>query len=133
MLPSSTPGKLALQLPWLQNGVICGQMLPQPPQFLGSVLGLTSQPSTPSMLQSMKPGLHCSEQTPLEQVAMAFWLEHGLPHAPQAARLTLRSASQPFAGLLSQSPKPMLQTFAHCPLTQEAAIALGRSGQMLPQ
>jgi hypothetical protein len=44
---------------------------------------------------------------------------HALPQRPQCAMAVLVLASQPLAGLMSQSPKPALQVNPHVPETHE--------------
>jgi len=76
-------------------------------------------------LQSPKPAAQVSVHLPNVQapVPCGPFLQT-TPHAPQLV-LAFRSASHPFAGSASQSPKPGVQrTGAHAPFTQ-AAVAFG--------
>src|SRR5438876_948084 len=61
------------------------QTIPQPPQLLGSLLRLVSQPSDClSPLQSAKPLLHAPLHDPPAHVGMAMLrLEHTRPQPPQ--------------------------------------------------
>ena len=56
---------------------------------------------------------------------------HARSHAPQVPG-ALSEASQPLAGLPSQSAKPALHTMPHAPAAH-VAVALARAGHALPQ
>jgi hypothetical protein len=55
----------------------------QPPQLLGSLLVLTSQPFAGLRSQSANPGLQDSTQLPCAQLGVALLLEQATPQAPQ--------------------------------------------------
>jgi hypothetical protein len=100
---------------------------PQPPQWLGSLVVLTSQPLETSMSQSAKPVLHdATAQLELLQTGVPLGAVHTLPQVPQLLRSLVVWISQPFAAIWSQSAKPAL----HEPMAQlellQAAVALGR-------
>jgi hypothetical protein len=60
------------------------QVIKQPPQFLGFVRTLVSHPLEKTASQSPHPKLQLStQQSPLEQKAVAFVREQTLPQAPQ--------------------------------------------------
>lgn len=122
------------QTPALQIGVPpeAGQALPHVPQFFGSCCTLVSQPLFATESQLSKPALHWANwQVPVEHEAVALAMAHTLPQEPQSVSV-LSDASQPVAGLLSQSPKPELQApMPHCPATQVPAAFNGL--QALPQ
>jgi hypothetical protein len=110
-----------------------GQARPHIPQFVRLVRVSTSQPSDALPLQSAKPGRHENPQTPVLHVAVALaGAVHARPHIPQFATAVPRFVSQPFAGLPSQSPEPMLQRNE-----QTAALHVGvafmRAGHAMPQ
>jgi hypothetical protein len=93
------------------------QIVPHAPQFLGSVLVLTSQPSAGLPLQFAKPLLQMSWQIPLVHDAEAALLEpQTFPHAPQLLTLVLMLVSQPSAGLFVQCANPLLQANWQIPL-----------------
>src|SRR5689334_22956566 len=86
------------------------QVRPHPPQFFTSLATGASQPVFPWPSQSAYPMaqvmLHCL----LSQCGVAFGpVGQTRPQAPQLAAFDDMSASQPFFGLPSQSPKPRLQ------------------------
>jgi hypothetical protein len=62
---------------------------------------------------------------------VGWGVAHARPQAPQAVTLVARLDSQPLAGLLSQSAKPVLQVNAQAPVRQ-AAEALASAGQAVP-
>jgi len=99
---------------------------PQPPQWFGSLVVLTSQPFATSMSQSAKPALHdAMAQLELLQTGVALGVVHALPQVPQLLRSLVVWISQPFDATLSQSAKPALhEPMAHIELLQ-AAVALG--------
>jgi hypothetical protein len=72
----------AVQTPALQVEPLV-QTTAQPPQLLGSLLVLISQPSVALRLQSAKPGLQDSKQLPCAQVGVALLLEQATLQAPQ--------------------------------------------------
>lgn len=98
--------------PWQDCPV--GQRFPQAPQLFGSLCELTSQPSATTPLQSRKPALQVAiVQVPLTQAAVPLAAVHLIPQPPQLFTSLPTLTSQPFAGLLSQSRKPVKQTTAH--------------------
>ena len=107
---------------------------PQAPQFAPSALVFTSQPSAAEPLQFAKPALHAAMAQVLDaQRADAFASTHGVPHDPQCVVALVRSVSQPFDAVPSQSPKPDAQvTTVHArpeqPFTEACA-----SAQTVPQ
>jgi hypothetical protein len=94
---------------------------PQPPQFATLERVLVSQPFQLSPSQLPQLGLHTGEVQAevwhTEPEALA--LVQGRPHALQLAVVEVRSVSQPFVGLASQSPKPAVQLGTQMPATQE--------------
>src|SRR5205814_4389051 len=93
-----------------------GQTLPQWPQFAGSLRASSSQPLRPSPSQSKKCCAQRKLHLPASQAAAAF---AGAPHfvaqPPQLAGSPVRSISQPFARLPSQSACPCAHTVPHLP------------------
>jgi hypothetical protein len=97
---------------------------PHAPQ-LPSVFSAVSQPFAGLPSQLLKPALHApSSHVPLSQVAVAFGLEHAVPHAPQLPSV-FSVASQPFAGLPSQSLKPALHDATWQVPLLHVAVAFG--------
>jgi hypothetical protein len=71
-------------------------------------------------------------QAPAAQVALALERAQARPQAPQCVALVWVLASQPLAGLPSQSPKPAAQrTTVHIPPAQPLAATLA-SAQAAP-
>jgi hypothetical protein len=66
------------------------------------------------------------------QVAVPLAVVPHAVHVPQWLGSLERFASQPFAGLLSQSAKPTLQVKPHDPIVQ-FAVAFGGVGHVVPQ
>jgi hypothetical protein len=131
-MPSqSANGDLQLpmaQAPFEHAAVALGrlQTVLQTPQWLGSVCRFVSQPFAGLPSQSPKPGLHAIVQEPAVHEGVPFVALQALPQAPQLAALVARFVSQPFAGLLSQSPKvPVHDEMAQAPVLQ-TAVAFGR-------
>ena len=90
-----------------------------------------SHPSIALPLQLAKFALHAPiAQTPAVQLAPAFAYAHATPQPPQFVRVS-SAASQPLAGLPSQSPKPGSQRRPHAPVAQNA-VAFGPDGQTVP-
>ena len=118
----SQSAKPALQVPTAQRPpthagipLAIAHAVAHPPQCAASVCVFDSQPLAALMSQSAKPALHApNTHAPPTQDALALLTAHTLPHAPQFAALVRVSASQPFAGWLSQSAKPSL----HAPIEQ---------------
>ena len=84
-------------------------------QFCGSLVRSTSQPFDALRSQSANPELQTMMQAPLMHEAVPFVESHTVPHALQFWGSALRSASQPLAAFMSQSPKPAL----HPPMPPE--------------
>jgi nicotinate-nucleotide--dimethylbenzimidazole phosphoribosyltransferase len=103
------------------------------PQLALSLRASTSQPLAASPSQSRKPAAQAAiAQTPAPQPGAAWGSAQARPQAPQFAALAVRSTSQPFAGLASQSPKPAPQrTTVHAPPAQPLA-ATWASAQAAP-
>jgi hypothetical protein len=105
------------------------QAAPHAPQFVSVLVG-ASQPFIAFASQLPKPMLHdCTAHVPVLHVGVAFGVAHATRHPPQFATVFSRT-SQPFASLMSQSPKPMLQVAIehiaaeHAPLAFAGAHAL---------
>jgi hypothetical protein len=96
------------------------QRTPQLPQLLSSFAVSVSQPSPIMPLQSLKPVLH----DPIVHVAdmhagAAFGTMHIVGQLPQCRGSEARSASQPVAGIVSQSSNPASQrSMVHEPDSQ---------------
>ncbi len=102
------------------------QTLPHIAQCVAVTRRSVSQPFAALPSQLPKLAMHAMPQTPMAQTGAPPAELHALPQRPQCEGLVASGASQPFAGSLSQSPKPMLQApIAHRPITQ-AAVALAR-------
>ncbi len=104
------------------------QTLPHTPQFAGSTVGLASQPSATTMLQSTKGMSHMpTVHTPPTQPAVAPGTTQSAPHIPQLAGSTAVCTSQPLGTSPSQSAKPG----SHWPMPQaplsQTGVALGMS------
>jgi hypothetical protein len=119
-LPSQLPQPAVhdgTQAPLVQAVLPCAlaQAVPQAPQFVVVVSG-ASHPSAVVALQLPYPELHVEiAQLPAEQVAVAFWSEHGTPQAPQFDVL-VSAVSQPLLAFASQLPHPETQVGTHAPL-----------------
>lgn len=102
------------------------QRFPQAPQFSGSLVTSTSQPSSSSPLQSVKPGLHARPHEMPEQAGAAFGRAgHTFPQPPQLVGVD-RLVSQPSTGLALQSAKPGRHALiSHPPAALHAALAFG--------
>src|SRR5437660_391631 len=62
------------------------QVMPQPPQFVGSTWRLASQPSAGFLLQSPQPAEHGPAlQAPAVHIGVACTAAHALPQPPQLA------------------------------------------------
>jgi hypothetical protein len=97
-----------------------------------SEVRLCSQPLAEFPSQSPSPGVQSvATQAPVAQVAFLPAKLQVVPQLAQSVRV-LSAVSQPFAGLLSQSPKPALQMVsAQVPVAQ-LAVAFARA-QGMPQ
>ena len=98
------------------------QERPQAPQFARSALRLTHAPP-----QSTVPA--GQRQVPSTQARPDG---HARSHAPQCATLLRVSASQPLAGLPSQSAKPVAQSRPQAP-AEHVAVAWAPDGHARPQ
>jgi hypothetical protein len=130
--------KLKPQTPAVQVGIVpggpVGHTVPHPPQLLGSVLRLASQPSllTPLQLAQPKvpPGageMQMKPHVPLTQVALALGGGgHTLPQAPQLFASFVRSTHvPPPSGPAPQLVWPAAQEPAQKPLAQPAVPPAG--------
>ena len=106
---------------------------PQAVQLRLSSLRFVSQPLTARRSQSPKPAAQLSAHIPATHVGVEFGRAgHAIPHDPQLATVSRRLASQPFAGSLSQFPKPWLHAMnEHAPATH-MDVAL-ENAQLFPQ
>ncbi len=105
-----------------------GQTVPQTPQWSGLVA--TTAHSIPQRAWVAEHPLSQTLESPrVEQRGVAP--EQRFPQAPQLAT-AVRSASQPFVGLPSQSAKPRAQLTPQRPARQVAADC-GPAGQAVPQ
>jgi hypothetical protein len=110
-----------------------GQTVPQVPQWLRSVVRLTSQPLAGLPSQSAKPVLQVNPHVPPVQLLVALARAgQTLPQAPQLVTELVRLASQPLERLLSQLPKPVAHRAAQL-LAAQTAMVLEALGQTLPQ
>ncbi len=90
-----------------------GHMRPQPPQF--DTLTRVSTHDDPHIVS---PDAQPVRHVPAEQICTD---PQAFPQRPQLCELDVRSTSQPFAGFMSQSAKPMLQV----PTAQRPAAHAG--------
>jgi hypothetical protein len=111
------------------------QELPQVPQFAGLFWRLVSQPFVALPSQLPKPVLQlATAQAPEVHAGTAFVRLHTVPQAPQLLTLLVVFTSQPSAGLLLQSRKPVLQVNEHAPpLHVGAALAKEHALPQAPQ
>jgi hypothetical protein len=87
-----------------------GHTVPQAPQFAALVLVLTSHPLAGSPSQFAEPAAQTTPQTPAWHRAVAPPpAVHALPQRMQLDTSLVRFTSQPLAGFVSQSAKPVLQ------------------------
>jgi hypothetical protein len=93
---------------------------PQPPQLVGLVLTLDSQPLAMLLSQLPKPALQVIAHTPLAQPGVPLALEHTVAQLLQCVGSLSRFTSQPFAPLPSQLPQPALQAMLQTPAAQLA-------------
>jgi hypothetical protein len=110
-LAKPTSQVATLQRPAVQRPVpLAGRhTVPHVPQLVALVCASTSQPLAGFMSQSRKPAAQVYVHVPLLHDATALGrAAHARPQVPQCATELRTSASQPFAGLLSQSPKPVV-------------------------
>jgi hypothetical protein len=95
------------------------QVTPQAPQLV-RVWVLVSQPLLGLPSQLAKPAAHDGTHAPAVHTKVPFAFVQAAAHAPQFVVLVFRFASQPFAALPSQLPKPTL----HAPSTHADAEQL---------
>ena len=108
------------QVPPLHDDVAFGalQVVPQAPQLPTLVAVFVSQPFVGFPSQSRKVPLHTGVHVPLTQLVVPLGFVQPMPQTPQWVELVLVLVSQPFAGLLSQLPKPALHTGEQAPPEQ---------------
>jgi hypothetical protein len=93
--------------------------LPQTPQFEASVFRFASQPFDELPSQFPRPAEHeVMPQVPLVQLAVPPVEGQTFPHVLQLFTLVLRFVSQPFCGMLSQLPNPLLHDGTQFPDVQ---------------
>ena len=112
-----------VQLPVPQEGVAFAALhvVPQEPQS-ESVFRLVSHPLFGLPSQLANPAAQVGTHAPAVHVNVPFAFEQEIPHEPQLAVLVFRFASQPFAALASQLPKPALHVpSAQTPVLHRAA------------
>jgi hypothetical protein len=83
----------------------------------------TSQPFDASVSQSRKLPVHAMEHAPSAHVAVPWFVEHGVPQAPQFFAFVLVSVSQPFESMPSQSANPGAQLSTTQAPPAQAAVA----------
>lgn len=88
-----------------------GQTIPHVPQL--AALELRSTQLDPQRVSVPQP----LTQRPIAESHTGLAPEHTVPHAPQFIALS-SDASQPFAALPSQSPKPLRHVYAQRPIAQ---------------
>ena len=102
----------------MQNGVVVGHTLPQPPQFEGLSM-LVVQPFC-GLEHAAQPSLQVGAHwLALQLVALAFVVLHDTLQPPQFAVSAEVGFSQPLFGSLSQSLKPVAQSGLHAPPAQD--------------
>ena len=110
-------------------------MMLQPPQLVGLVLVLISQPSLSRPLQLPKPALQVMPQSCEVQVAVPLVPTQARPQAPQLV-VVVMLISQPLPGAPSQSavPTPQLTLdVVHVEPEHTAMLPMGGVGQRLLQ
>jgi len=113
--------QVMLQMPPWQLGVPFVPLHADPHalQFFASFSGLDSQPSAGSWLQSKNPSVQLATvHVPLVHAAVALARLQRLPQPPQLFTSVDFAVSHPFAGLPSQSAKPVPQEGEHLPPEQ---------------
>jgi hypothetical protein len=125
-MPHTPPTQFAVPL-------TSGQTLVQLPQASTLFDVSTSQPFDASVSQSRKLPVHVMEHAPSAHVAVPWFVEHGVPHAPQFLVLVLVSVSQPFESMPSQSANPAAQlSTTHRPPAQAAVACASAHGRAHP-
>ena len=117
-------GGQLLHVPWLHP---LGQVLPQPPQFLGSLAELTSHPFAGLPSQSRNTPMHeATLHTERTHVSIALFLLHAVPQPPQllgSIPTFTQAALVPFAH--SVGAKRLLQEAPHAVPSQVATPFVG--------
>jgi len=110
------------------------QAWPPPPQLLGSVEVLVSQPLATLPSQLAKPGVQlATAQVPPVQAAVPLLMApQAKPQVPQLLGSVAVLVSQPLAALPSQLAKPALQLATWQEPAMQAAVPLGAE-QAVPQ
>jgi hypothetical protein len=112
-----------------------GHWCPQEPQFIESLVMLTSQPSLYCPLQSTNPGLHWVmwQLPPAQLTADAFaGRVHDVTHVPQWLTLVCVLTSQPLLYCPSQSAKPAAQAVIwHVFIVHVAEVTFAVGGQSM--
>jgi hypothetical protein len=117
------PQTPAVHAPALECGCT-GHVLPQAPQFIGSVAKLASHPLAAKLSQSPYPIVQPVKTHVLDaQPTVAFCAGvHAFLHAPQFLGSDVVSISQPSTACMLQSACPVSHdAIAHFPMTHDAA------------
>jgi hypothetical protein len=111
-----------------------GQALPHAPQFNGSLLTSSSQPSAQRPLQLPQPDAQASEHAPLahEEVAWGTVVQT-LPHAPQLSGSAVTGTSHPSPMIPLQSSQPASQAIEHTPTLHDGVAWEPANVQAFPQ
>lgn len=126
------------QLPLLQVArpfAVAGHARSQAPHVAGAARSV-SQPLDALPSQFANPALHETPHDPAAHVARPLaGAAHARSHAPQCARVTRVSTSQPLFASPSQSAKPGLQVKPQLPAAHVgmAFAAVGHGTQRVPQ
>jgi hypothetical protein len=119
LIPQTLSVQMALPL-------VPTQTLLQLPQWPGSAVIFTSQPSAGLPLQSAKPGLQVPmAHLPLLQMAVAFAMAHLVPQALQLDASVFKLDSQPLLHWASQLSNPGMQDPEQMLLEQEGIALAG--------
>src|SRR5262249_6936187 len=111
-----------------------GQALPQPLQWLTSLLRLVSQPLAALPSQSSNPRLQAlTWHWPSRHSSWPLTPVHWTPQPPQLLASLAVASSQPLATLWSQSAYPMVQLAITQVPDWQAATPLAVGGQARPQ
>lgn len=125
-MPQTPPTQFAVPL-------TSGQILVQLPQLSTLFDVSTSQPLDASVSQSRKLPVHVMEHAPSAHVAVPWFVEHGVPQAPQFLTLVFVFVSHPFESMPSQSANPGLQLCTMQTPPSQAAVAFVRAqGRLHP-
>jgi hypothetical protein len=115
-----------LHAPLVQPGAAFGRLhtFLHAPQLSASTAVWVSHPFDPFPSQSDQPATHDDTvHVLLAQAAFAFAMLHANPQLPQFFASVASVTSQPFAALLSQSAKPVLQEVMVQALFAQPALA----------